>query len=74
MVAARGSARVQPCRLRGAASHFTKALNRLSSMPASAERDHDSLEVELGYALIPVRGWAAPDTARPSPANYLPRW
>ena len=49
-----------------AASHFTKALNRLTSMPASAERDHLelALEVELGYALIPVRGWAASDTAR----------
>src|SRR4030095_2234888 len=49
-----------------AASHFTKALNRLSSMPASAERDYLelALEVELGYALIPVRGWAASDTAR----------
>ena len=49
-----------------AATHFTKGLDLLTSMPASVERDQRelALEVELGYALIPVRGWAATDTAR----------
>ncbi len=49
-----------------ATAHFTKGLDLLASMPASAERDQRALalEVELGYALIPVRGWAAADTAR----------
>ena len=49
-----------------AAAHFTKGLDLIISMPASVERDQRelALEVELGYALIPVRGWAASDTAR----------
>ena len=49
-----------------AATHFNEGLDLLTSMPASAERDQQelALEVELGYALIPVRGWAASDTAR----------
>ena len=49
-----------------AAAHFNKGLDLLASMPESAERDQRelALEVELGYALIPVRGWAASDTAR----------
>ena len=49
-----------------AATHFTRGLDLLKSMPASAERDQQelALEVELGYALIPVRGWSATETAR----------
>ena len=49
-----------------AATHFTRGLDLLTSMPASAERDQQelALEVELGYALIPVRGWAAAETAQ----------
>ena len=49
-----------------AAAHFTRGLDLLKSMPASAERDQQelALEVELGYALIPVRGWSATETAR----------
>ena len=49
-----------------AATHFTRGLDLLTSMPASAERDQQelALEVELGYALIPVRGWSAAETAR----------
>ena len=49
-----------------AATHFTRGLDLLKSMPVSAERDQQelALEVELGYALIPVRGWSATETAR----------
>ena len=49
-----------------AAAHFTRGLGLPKSMPASAERDQQelALEVELGYALIPVRGWSATETAR----------
>ena len=49
-----------------ATAHFTKGLDMLTSMPVSAERDQRelALQVEFGYALIPVRGWAASDTAR----------
>jgi len=48
-----------------AAAHFTKGLALLTSTPGSAERDQRELEVqvELGYALIPLRGWAASETA-----------
>ncbi len=49
-----------------AATHFTRGLDLLTSMPASAERDLQelALQVELGYALIPVQGWSAAETAR----------
>jgi class 3 adenylate cyclase/predicted ATPase len=49
-----------------AGAHFAKGLSLLTSMPESVERDQRELEfeVELGYALIPVRGWAAAETAR----------
>jgi class 3 adenylate cyclase/tetratricopeptide (TPR) repeat protein len=48
-----------------AAVHFTKGLALLTSTPGSGERDQRELElqVELGYALIPLRGWAASETA-----------
>jgi class 3 adenylate cyclase/predicted ATPase len=48
-----------------AAAHFRKGLVLLTSTPGSGERDQRELElqVELGYALIPLRGWAASETA-----------
>ena len=48
-----------------AAAHFTKGLVLLTSTPGSGARDQRELElqVELGYALIPLRGWAASETA-----------
>jgi class 3 adenylate cyclase/predicted ATPase len=49
-----------------AIAHYHKGLGVLGSLPRSDERDQLELgfEVELGYALIPVRGWAAPETAQ----------
>jgi class 3 adenylate cyclase/predicted ATPase len=45
--------------------HYRKGLQVLESVPASARRDQMELglQVELGYALIPLQGWAAPATA-----------
>ena len=49
-----------------AIAHYTKGLAVLESLPGSEGRDQSelSLQVELGYALIPVRGWSAPDSAQ----------
>jgi predicted ATPase len=49
-----------------AIAHYGKGLAVLSALPQSEQRDQAELgfEVELGYALIPVRGWAAPETAQ----------
>jgi predicted ATPase len=72
-----------------AAVHYTKGLALLTSTPGSAERDQRELElqVELGYALIPVRGWSAAETAKAftragdlcrsigeTPAHFRARW
>src|SRR5262249_1429681 len=40
-------------------------LQVLESVPSSSRRDQFELglQVELGYALIPVKGWASPETA-----------
>jgi predicted ATPase len=49
-----------------AIAHYTKGLGVLESLPHSEQRDQAELgfQVELGYALIPVRGWAASPTAQ----------
>lgn len=49
-----------------ATAHFVKGLAVLASMSASTQRDQWELglQVELGYALIPVKGWAAQETAQ----------
>jgi predicted ATPase len=49
-----------------AIAHYTKGLGVLESLPHSEQRDQSELgfQVELGYALIPVRGWAASPTAQ----------
>lgn len=49
-----------------AVSHYSRALALLAARPESAARDQLelALQVELGYALIPQRGWGAADTAR----------
>ena len=72
-----------------AAAHYERGLALLRTIPASVERDQRELEleVELGYALIPVRGWSAPETARAftragdlcqsigeTPAHFRARW
>ncbi len=46
--------------------HFTGALELLSELPQSVERDRCELELQLalGPALIAVKGWAALDTGR----------
>ena len=48
-----------------AIAHYTKGLGVLESLPHSEQRDQFELgfQVELGYALIPLRGWAASPTA-----------
>jgi predicted ATPase len=72
-----------------AAAHYERGLALLRSLPGSRERDQRELElqVELGYALIPVRGWSAAETARAftragdlcrsigeTPAHFRARW
>jgi class 3 adenylate cyclase/predicted ATPase len=49
-----------------AIAHYTKGLGVLESLPQSEQRDQLELgyRVELGYALIPIRGWAASSTAQ----------
>jgi len=49
-----------------AIAHYQKGLRVLQSLPVSSQRDQLELglQVELGYALIPVRGWAAAETAK----------
>jgi class 3 adenylate cyclase/tetratricopeptide (TPR) repeat protein/ribosomal protein L40E len=48
-----------------AIAHYTKGLGVLETMPASEQHDQSELDlqVELGYALIPLKGWAAPTSA-----------
>jgi tetratricopeptide (TPR) repeat protein len=50
---------------REAAAHFGKGLGVVSAAPPSGRRDQMELglQVELGYALIPIRGWASPEAA-----------
>ena len=49
-----------------AITHYMKGLGILQSLPHSEGRDQSelALQVELGYALIPVRGWAAGQSAQ----------
>jgi class 3 adenylate cyclase/predicted ATPase len=49
-----------------AVAHFTKGLEVLKLVPASLQRDQVELglQVALGYALIPVKGWASAEAAR----------
>jgi class 3 adenylate cyclase/predicted ATPase len=49
-----------------AIAHYTKGLSVLDALPPSEQRAQFELgfQVELGYALIPVRGWAAAATAQ----------
>jgi predicted ATPase len=46
--------------------HFANALELLSELPESVERDRRELELQLavGAALIAVKGWAAAETGR----------
>ena len=48
-----------------AIAHYLKGLATLERLPASEARDQLelALQVELGYALIPVKGWSAPESA-----------
>jgi predicted ATPase len=72
-----------------AAAHYERGLALLRTVPPSTERDQRELElqVELGYALIPVRGWSAAETATAfkragdlcdaigeTPAHFRARW
>jgi len=49
-----------------AIAHYTRGLDVLALSPPSPQRDQIELglQVEKGYALIPVRGWAAPASAQ----------
>jgi class 3 adenylate cyclase/tetratricopeptide (TPR) repeat protein len=49
-----------------AINHYGRGLEVLQSLPESSNRDQLELElqVELGYALIPVKGWVASESAR----------
>jgi len=46
-----------------AVAHFTKGLEVLSALPDTPARDEQELglQIALGYALMPTKGWAAPD-------------
>ncbi len=72
-----------------AAAHYARGLALLRTIPPSLDRDQRELElqVELGYALIPVRGWSAAETATAfkragdlcdaigeTPAHFRARW
>ncbi len=48
-----------------AIAHWRKALTVLATLPDSRERDAREMRLQLGLgaALIPVRGWGHPDTA-----------
>ncbi|MCK7577634.1 MAG: hypothetical protein MZV65_18715 [Chromatiales bacterium] len=80
---------VRPRRARRGRGALRAGPALLRTFPASVERDQRELEleVELGYALIPVRGWSAPETARAftragdlcrsigeTPAHFRARW
>ena len=49
-----------------AIAHYSSGLRALESLPDERRRDQAelALQVELGYALIPLRGWGAPQTAQ----------
>ncbi len=49
-----------------AIAHYTKGLRLLELLPQTQARDQIELglRVEQGYALIPIKGWAAPETAQ----------
>ncbi len=49
-----------------AVSHYGRALEVLATMAEGEARDHAelALQVDLGYALIPQRGWGAAESAR----------
>ena len=49
-----------------AIAHYTRGLAVLDLLPPSEQRDQSEigLQVDLGYALIPVKGWAAPMSAQ----------
>jgi DNA-binding winged helix-turn-helix (wHTH) protein/predicted ATPase len=49
-----------------AAAHLTRALDLLSALPESAERDREelSLRIGLGVPLLTTRGYAAPEVER----------
>lgn len=49
-----------------AIAHYAKGLATLTRLPASEARDERelALQVELGYALIPLKGWSAPEAER----------
>ncbi|MET0345884.1 MAG: AAA family ATPase [Casimicrobiaceae bacterium] len=47
-------------------AHYSSGLRALASLPDERRRDQAelALQVELGYALIPLRGWGSPQTAQ----------
>jgi len=49
-----------------ALSHLTRGLELLKALPATPERAHQelALQIALGVPLIATKGWAAPDTER----------
>ncbi|MET1082625.1 MAG: AAA family ATPase, partial [Burkholderiales bacterium] len=49
-----------------AIAHYSSGLRALASLPDERRRDQAelALQVELGYALIPLRGWGSPQTAQ----------
>ncbi len=60
-----GQRAVQRAAYAEAISHFSKGLEVLASLPESAQRAQTelALQIALGYALIPVKGWASSETA-----------
>ena len=49
-----------------AVAHYSTGLRTLASLPDERRRDQSelALQVDLGYSLIPVRGWGALETAQ----------
>jgi tetratricopeptide (TPR) repeat protein len=49
-----------------AIAHYSSGLRALQSLPAEPRRDRSELQlqVQLGYSLIPLRGWGASETAQ----------
>jgi class 3 adenylate cyclase/tetratricopeptide (TPR) repeat protein len=49
-----------------AIAHYSTGLRTLESLPDERKRDQSelALQVELGYSLIPLRGWGAMETAQ----------
>lgn len=60
-----GQRAVQRAAYAEAGSHFRKGLEALAQLPESVQRAPTELglQIALGYALIPVKGWSSPDTA-----------